>query len=435
MAPAPKQHGLNYSLLTQTIGKDKIRALSSAVVYGPNASGKTNLIGAMETLKEIISRGNIKNAEIRNMPNAASSSLELIPNRHKKSAEPVDFSLKFTEAGMLFDYALSLNLGKFMQTSADRWIDNESLSINHQNIFSRRHAPEGEATPDTLAVGTLETINRYLPQNLADNKESAEKLAAGNLNSKELFLTNGFKNIFSQKIVNIITEWLAKKFITVYRADLTEILPNISAPAQNTVYVDNLLNKAVKIFGLGGDEIGYTKSDDNPAVLSSAFGAKSGKMMPAELFESYGTVRFATVIYPLVVTALSNGGVLVADEFDASIHPMALMSIINAFHNDEVNIHNAQLIFNTHNPVFLNANLFRRDEIKFVERGEETENSILYSLSDFKTSGTAGVRKGENYLKSYFISKYGAIKEIDFSDIFKEALEQQEGEGASNDNP
>ena len=43
----------------------------------------------------------------------------------------------------------------------------------------------------------------------------------------------------------------------------------------------------------------------------------------------------------------------------------------------------AQLIFNTHNPIFLNANIVRRDEIKFVERDDETHLSAHYSLSDF----------------------------------------------------
>lgn len=61
---------------------------------------------------------------------------------------------------------------------------------------------------------------------------------------------------------------------------------------------------------------------------------------------------------------------------------MALMSIINIFHNDEINVNNAQLIFNTHNPIFLNSNIFRRDEIKFVERDDDNNNSILYSLSE-----------------------------------------------------
>ena len=101
------------------------------------------------------------------------------------------------------------------------------------------------------------------------------------------------------------------------------------------------------------------------------------------------------------------------DEFDASIHPMALMSIINVFHNDDVNIHHAQLVFNTHNPIFLNSNLFRRDEIKFVERDDDTHDSVLYALSDFGTTGDKGVRKHEDYMSKYFISQYGAIKDID----------------------
>jgi AAA15 family ATPase/GTPase len=52
---------------------------------------------------------------------------------------------------------------------------------------------------------------------------------------------------------------------------------------------------------------------------------------------------------------LQRGGILVVDEFDASIHPMALMNIITLFHNDELNTHKAQLVFNTHNPIFLNS--------------------------------------------------------------------------------
>ena len=91
---------------------------------------------------------------------------------------------------------------------------------------------------------------------------------------------------------------------------------------------------------------------------------------------------------------------------------MALMSIINVFHNDDVNIHHAQLIFNTHNPIFLNSNLFRRDEIKFVESDDDTHNSVLYALSDFGTTGDKGVRKHEDYMSKYFISQYGAIKDI-----------------------
>lgn len=66
-------------------------------------------------------------------------------------------------------------------------------------------------------------------------------------------------------------------------------------------------------------------------------------------------------MFALVLRALLTEGTMVVDEFDASIHPMALISIINIFRNDEINKNNAQLIFDTHNPIFLNANIFSRD--------------------------------------------------------------------------
>ena len=122
---------------------------------------------------------------------------------------------------------------------------------------------------------------------------------------------------------------------------------------------------------------------------------------------------------------MQNGGTLIVDEFDASIHPIALMNIINIFHNDDINIHHAQLIFNTHNPIFLNSNLFRRDEIKFVERDDENHFSTLYALSDFGTSGDKGVRKHEDYMKNYFINQYGAVKDIDFTSVFEKIGEDE----------
>ena len=57
MTPAPQQTGLDYSILSEKIGAKKYRGLSSAVIYGPNASGKTNLIGAMDTMRAIVLRG------------------------------------------------------------------------------------------------------------------------------------------------------------------------------------------------------------------------------------------------------------------------------------------------------------------------------------------------------------------------------------------
>lgn len=63
MIPAPKQHGLDYSILTEKIKRKNVKGLCSSVIYGPNASGKTNIIGAMDTLRAIVLRGKISNDE------------------------------------------------------------------------------------------------------------------------------------------------------------------------------------------------------------------------------------------------------------------------------------------------------------------------------------------------------------------------------------
>ena len=67
--------------------------------------------------------------------------------------------------------------------------------------------------------------------------------------------------------------------------------------------------------------------------------------------------------------------------------------------------------------MYLNNNLFRRDEIKFIDRNDETKCSRHYSLSDFGTKGTTA-RKGKDYMNNYFMDEYGAIRDIDFSGIF-----------------
>lgn len=71
LIPAPKQKGLDYSVLKQDINKKSYKGLCSAVIYGSNASGKTNIIGAMDTFKSIVLRGNIRNDDDKNDPNTA----------------------------------------------------------------------------------------------------------------------------------------------------------------------------------------------------------------------------------------------------------------------------------------------------------------------------------------------------------------------------
>ena len=176
MTPAPKQTGLDYSIQTEKIGAKKYRGLSSAVIYGPNASVKTNLIGAMETMLAIILRGNIKDADTFSSPNQAAHILELIPNCDAKDA-PVGFSIQFIEQGMVFEYSFSAMLGNFLDKDYKRIVIDEVLRINEKLVFSRNL--EG------LHLDIPSSIKKYVNPTFSKNMEAACDIA---LNIKSQFL-------------------------------------------------------------------------------------------------------------------------------------------------------------------------------------------------------------------------------------------------------
>lgn len=308
MVPAPKQKGLDYSILHEKVGNRIYKGLSSAIIYGSNASGKTNIIGAMDTFKNIVLRGHIRNDE-KDSPNAASAALELIPNNICNEPEPVSFSIKFIEQDMLIEYTFSMNIGTFLDLDYNRKIVKESLKINGKLLFNRE---------EELEICSLDLIEAYLVNEFEEYAEGVIAIAKNNLNNEELFLMNGFRNMFSSKIANIVSDWLSNKFMVIYRADSMQLIRKFADPKKKSVYIEKTVNEAAELFGINSNALGYVIDDENDkARLSSIFETKGkNTAIPAELFESYGTIRFINM-FPLVVNAMLNGGTLIVDEFDA----------------------------------------------------------------------------------------------------------------------
>ena len=410
LTPVLKEEKLKYSILKEKIGEKEYDGLSTSVIYGPNASGKSNIIGAMDTFKKIILRGNIHNSQNRETSNIAAEMLELIPNNGLIEKSPISFFIKFIEKELLIEYNFSIDIGGFLESADyERKIIEESLKINNFEIYNRKN---------DLKIKEINRIKDYLVNDFKENREGITTIAKNNLNSEELFLMNGFKTMFSSKLVAIISEWLNNKFIIIYRADFLEANYTGNNVVDN---IENEINKVAKEFGRGSNKLKYYRNEKSQRMMLYSILEKNKKRIPAELFESYGTIRFIN-IFPFILKIFLNGGILVADEFDASIHPMALINIINIFHNNDINKNQAQLVFNTHNPIFLNGNLFREDEIKFVEKNDKNM-SISYSLSDFERNEDS--EDYENYMNNYFVDHYGAIKDIDFTPIFENLMKNK----------
>jgi AAA15 family ATPase/GTPase len=117
--------------------------------------------------------------------------------------------------------------------------------------------------------------------------------------------------------------------------------------------------------------------------------------------ESGGTQRLFE-IGGLWLTVLERGEILVIDEMERSLHPVLSRFLVKKFHNPESNKNNAQLIFTTHDTTFLCDDLFRQDQVWFVEK-EKMSITRLYSLLEFQPQEDESLQTG------YLLGRYGAI--------------------------
>lgn len=384
MIPAPKQKGLDYSLLKESIAKKEYKALCSSIIYGPNASGKSNIIQAFDVFKRIVLNGSLN-----------ISGIEYVPNCYAKNC-PTYFEITFIHKNRLYNYSLLADLGSFKDIDSERKVIEEKLCINNKTIFIRN---------DNLEV--------FIPGFLKDDfKPESAKLTGWTMNrikTETLFLTNDFKTYYSDKTAKNIIDWF-KNYLNV------SLSCNLLTLDNHNIDLD-IINKLLQEFGIKGNTINLRKDNKGNIRLYSQI---NGIEVPAEDFESYGTIRFIQLL-PMIINALRTGGTLIVDEFDASIHPSTMFSLLLLFHNYEVNVNKAQFILNCLNPIYLDSSLFRRDEIKFTDFGDDT--NILYSLSDFRTAD--GIRKGEDYMTNYLKGRYGALKYNHFTDIMKALFKKE----------
>lgn len=249
-----------------------------------------------------------------------------------------------------------------------------------------------------------------------------EKTFSENLDKEDLFLTTGFKSMISLKIASDILKWFEEKLITVVDFNVKEPLLNFEDNGEEgtKVYINEQLDKLIKVADFGPQQIGYVKDNNTGKYTMTSFysskGASSGIKIDSKAIESKGTMKLID-FWIGFLQYFNKGGIFVLDEFDCSIHPELVGGIIDLFNNRDINKNNAQLIFNTHNPLYLQKKFFRRDQIMFVEKDETTYMSTVYKLSEIE------LRNDANYMKNYFEGKFGALPFIDF----EAALDTEKG--------
>lgn len=129
---------------------------------------------------------------------------------------------------------------------------------------------------------------------------------------------------------------------------------------------------------------------------------EGGEKVEFDLSEESSGTRQLFILAGPILDVLENGRVLVVDELNNALHPLMVRYLVKLMHNPDLNRNQAQLIFTTHDTSLLDVDLFRRDQIWFVEK-DRTQVSHFYPLTDFSP------RKGEALEKGYLMGRYGAI--------------------------
>nr|VFJ50576.1 MAG: hypothetical protein BECKDK2373C_GA0170839_102924 [Candidatus Kentron sp. DK] len=390
-------------------GKKKpLRLLRSAVVYGANASGKSNLIKAMATMRGIV----------------LGKDKELLRGMGERPPiEPFLFDLKARTQPTLFEIMVMVNDVRYQYgfTATAKRIYDEWLFAfpkgRGQRWFEREFFPEEgreEFTFGNNLTGDREVWRR------ATRHDALFLSTAVQLNSKQLQpLFNWFRN--ELQIIGLdgwdssqSVEWCQdenkQRILTFLQAadfaisDLQVVNPDYAFDA----LIRNNLGRFSFRYFLPRKKIETEKDfSEHSRILLTIHRDNDGKVFELDMgHESDGTQKMFHLAAPWL-DALDQGRVLFVDELHDNLHPWLVQFLVRFFHSGETNPLGAQLIFTTHETAILSDEYLRRDQIWFCERNRD-QSSRLYSLGDFRSS--KGV---ENFTQDYLVGCYGAVPFVD----------------------
>ncbi len=387
-----------------------VRLLKSAVIYGANASGKSNFLKAIATLKRlVIYSGTYK---IGSELDAFEPFKLDKSSRHKSTKYEISFILK-THENIKYNYAFEYNAKEILSESLD-FYPNGQIS----NLYRRKkNGGEYDEIETGKALRKTGIPKQFLKNQLILSKFSSEPheqlnpvyrffdtMSVGhNLDSfgvAELLenLTIILDNPLNEPLKQLLSQYLQAadtKILDILIGGLSEqeskALSNLplSMPSLEN-YKENLRKKKRILARHQIYENGQAVGFEDFSLLSET---------------SEGTKMFLIII-ALAITQLEKGGLVVFDELDNSLHPKLTRFFTQLFHNPTVNKGNAQIVFSTHEPLLMDKDMFRSDQIWFTEKNQFGETE-LYSAQDFE-----GVREDIPFDKWYMAGKFGALPNI-----------------------
>jgi uncharacterized protein len=360
----------------------KMNILKSAVLYGANASGKSNLFDALKFVKYFVFNSS-KNMQV-------SENIPTEPCRVStfSDSEPSHFELIFSHEKILYRYGFDVSSEKVV---------NEWLFFSPKGKEAKLFVREGQ----NFQLGEYFKEGKGLDEKTRENALFLSVCAQfnGDISTKVLRWFSSFNVISGIEDKSYLKFTLDQLGNEIFLNELKNFLQIADVGIEDI----NFEQRSVDIDEIP-DEIKVKAIENKFRFMHRQFDqdGQSAEMIPFTLEqESQGTRKLFALSGPLIDT-LKYGKTLFIDELDTRLHPLITQFILRLFHSDEKNPNNAQLICATHDVQLLSNRIFRRDQIWFTEKNKYNVTD-LYSLSDYT------VRKDATFNKDYILGKYGAV--------------------------
>jgi len=378
--------------------------LKTAVVYGANASGKSNLIEAMACMNRIIrnSAGYKPNEKLPVVP--------FFFDEETKSA-PTKFEATFFMEGIRYQYGFSTTKEQVHKEWLLAW------PLGREQTWFERDCNENEPSFGRSLKGQNKSTWSQVKKN------SLFLSVAAQFNHKQLSKVYDWFKKQLRKLPDIVEATAITDSLLLENID-SEEAPDFKNLATQLLRKADFGVNAFKIEKINFEEIKFP--EDMSEEVRRAAAKHFSKYPPCikTLYhcglkyslkleeESEGTKRFYSLLGPLLEST-AFGYTLYKDELELNMHPLLTREIVITIRENELNNISAQLIFTTHDTTLLDPELFGRDQVWFTEK-DEFGATQLYSLADYKESA---VRKGEAMQKRYLAGRYGAVPILERFDL------------------
>ena len=395
---------------------NKNKYLKSAVVYGANGSGKSNLLSAIGFYRKfILSSSNDRQAddEIMTIPFLLSTETENKPSSFEMvfviDAIRFRYGFEATKKIITAEWLFVFDTENSNKESTYFTRENQNIKVSNKN-FKEGKGLENNTRPNALFLSTVAQLNGEVSNKIQNWLKANINVISGLEDATTAYTIGRFQDQeeFRKKIINFfkLTN-LGIEDIKIEEPvldNLSKILPQKREDEKIASLIQELQKELKDRMKKGGDarEISinafHKKFDEANKLIDTI-------ALDFEL-ESKGTQKLFGLLGPWFDT-LEKGKILIVDELDSRLHTKLTTELLKIFQSG-INTKNAQLIFASHDTNLLRNDLFRRDQIWFTEK-DNSGSTDLYSLVEYKINQATSVRNDASFEKDYLIGKYGAI--------------------------